>query len=292
MPEQSFGDQKINSIRENLIFLLRYRLNDFIGTSGANSSQLIASIVWQTLSFVACFFIFLFINILLGVYLSSFWSGSLLAGFACVLLGYTTFLLLLMLFRKQIENAIRQKLSAQVVQVKEKLNDKLNAMPQMKVSSTPNVPFKDIEPSLKPHEALLKSNEHNRRQAELTQARLKEDLLYAKDNYKKIAFTIATDRVEKKVPMGHYIASIMHFIEPSEAKPKAEKKPSRWAKILPKQLKSEKANEQRTNFVRTVRPYLPYLSLLFKVAGPVLSSFAISKSQSLLLRKLLKKKKK
>ncbi len=292
MPEQSFGDQKINSIRENIIFLLRYRLNDFIGTSGANSSQLIANIIWQTVSFVVCFFIFLFINILLGIYLSSFFEGSLLAGFGCVLLAYTTFLLLLMLFRKQIENAIRQKLSAQVVLAKEKINEKLNAMPQMAVSTMPKEPFKDIEPSLKPHEALLKSNEYNRRQAEIAQGRLKEDLLYAKDNYKKIAFTIATDRVEKKVPMGSYIASIMHFIEPSEAKPKADGKPSKWAKLLPNRLKSQKANEQRTNFVRTLRPYLPYFSLVWKFAAPVLSSFAISKSQGLLLRKLLKRKKK
>ncbi len=292
MPEQSFGDQKINSIRENLIFLLRHRLNDLIGTSGANSSQLIANLVWRTLSILASFFVFLFINILLGIYLSSFFDGSLLTGFACMLLGYTTLLLLLMLFRGQIEDAIRQKLSAKVILVKEELNEKLNAIPQMTVNATPKEAFRDVEPSLKPHEALLKSNEQNRRQAKQAQGRLQADLLYAKQNYKKIAFTIATDRVEKNVPMGHYLSSIMHFVEPKEETNQAKQKSSKWTKFLPKSTQSQKAKEQRTNFVRKVRPYLPYISLLWRFTAPVLYSFALSKSQSLLLRKVLKKKKK
>ncbi len=291
MSEQSLGDKKIQSIKDNIIYLLRYRLNDLIGTSGANSSKLIASIIWQTLSFVVCFFIFLVINILLGVYLADFWEGSLLAGFGCVLAGYTFLLILLILFRKPLENAIRQKISARVIAVKEQVNEKLNAVPEMSVSSAPKEQFRDIEPALKPHEALLKSNEQNRREAEAAQARLKEDLVYAKDNYKKIAFTIATDRVEKNVPMGHYIASLMHFIEPSEHRSKAKDKPSVWSRMLPKKLKDPKVDEQRTNVVRKIRPYMPYLSLLWKVAGPVLSTVAISKSQSLLLRKLLRKKK-
>ncbi len=291
MSEQSFGDKQINSIRENLIFLLRHRLNELIGTSGANSSRLMANLIWQMLSFVLCFFIFLFINIILGVYLAEFWQGSLLAGFACLLLAYTTLLFLLLLFRTQIERAICQKLSARVVKIKDEINEQLNTIPELSVSSAPKEPFKDIEPSLKPHEALIKSNELNRRQAELAQARLEKDLVYAKENYKKIAFTIVADRVEKNVPMGHYIASMLHMIEPSKSDKTNQRKTSRWSKILPKQLQSPQVNRQRSNFARKLRPYLPYFSLAWKFAGPVISTFAISKGQSLLLRKLLKKRK-
>ncbi len=286
MTYQSLGDQKIQSIRESIIFIIRYRLNDFLGTSGANSSRAIASLVWKTLSYIVIFFLYLIINILLGVYLARFFDGSLLAGFGCVLMGYTIILLLLLLFREQIEDAIRQKLAAQVIEMKSKLNKSLDAMPQMRLSVPYN--FNEQNQSMKPYEALLKSNKQNRQRAEAKQRELHEHLVDVKKNYKQIAFTMATARVEQSMPLGSHIATVMHFLEPAPYREKKQKT-SLWSKILPDKFRKE--SKHRGDAVRKLRPYLPYVAFAWKIAKPALTAFAMNKGQQLLLKKLLKKKK-
>ncbi len=290
MEHNSLGDKEIQSIRDNIIYIIRYRLNEFIEMNGASSAKVIASIIWKILSFVTLFFIYLIINILLGVYLARFCGGSLLGGFGCVLLAYAILFLLLAIFRGTIENAIRQAIASEVIRIKEEVNSRLDRMPQMSTHSAPKHSFNEEQVALQPYESLLKSSKRNRQRAESVQQDLQAHLVFVKANYKQLAFSMATSRVEQNVPMGKHLATLMHFIEPSPAKTEP-KKSSMWSKILPDKMKGKKADERRKSAIRNLRPYLPYLAFAWRIAQPVLTSFAVSKGQKLLLRRLLKRKK-
>ncbi len=290
MEYNSLGDKEVQSIKDDIIYIIRYRLNEFIDMSGASSAKLVASIIWKILSFVTFFFIYLSINILLGIYLARFCGGSLLGGFGCVLFAYAVIALLLLIFRGAIENAIRQAIAGEVVRIKEKLNSQLDKMPQMTVYSAPKHNFNEEQVALQAYESLLRSSKRNRERAEAVQQDLQAHLVFVKANYKQLAFSMATSRVEQNMPLGKHLATLMHFIEPSPAKDEP-KKPSRWAKILPDNMKSKRVSETRKSAVRSIKPYLPYVALVWRIAKPALSALAVSKGQKLLLRGLLKKKK-
>ncbi len=290
MEYNSLGDKEIQSIKDNIIYIIRYRLNEFIEMSGASSAKLVASIIWKILSFVTFFFIYLVINILLGIYLARFCGGSLLGGFGLVLLAYATIALLLLLFRGAIENAIRQAIAGEVIRIKDKLNSRLDAMPQMKVQTPAKHNFDEEQVPLQAYETLLRSSKRNRQRAEAVQQDLQEHIGFVKANYKQLAFSMATSRVEQNLPLGKHLATLMHFIEPSPANSKA-KKPSMWAKILPDKMKNERLSETRKSAVRNLKPYLPYIALAWRIAKPALSALAVSKGQKFLLKGLLRKKK-
>ncbi len=290
MEYNSLGDKEIQSIKDNIIYIIRYRLNGFIEMNGANSAKLIASIIWKILSLILLCLIYLIINILLGIYFARFFGGSLLGGFGLLLLVYATIFLFWKLLRKPIENAIRQVVANEVISIKEELNSRLDAMPQMKVKTPPKHDFNEEQTPLRPYESLLKSSKRNRQRAEAVQQDLQARIGFVKQNYKQLAFTMATSRVEQNVPLGKHLAALMHFIEPSPVRTKT-KKPSMLSKILPEKMKGQHVSETSKSAVRNLKPYLPYVALAWRIAKPALSAFAVSKGQKLLLRRLLKRKK-
>ncbi len=292
MSGQSLGDQKIQSIRDSLIFIFRYRLNGLISKGGAESSRIIASLIWKTLSYIMLFFIYLIINILLGVYLARFFNGSLLAGFGCVLLAYGLILFFLVLLRKPIENAIRQALANIVVEIKTEVNDQLSSMPQMATSQEADSCLEDSPRPDQAYEYLVYNANQSRLQADRYVRHLTDDTRYIKENYKQVAFSIATNRIEEKFPMGSYLSSFLHFFEPQSQQVldrQKQKKSAFWQRLLPKFKQSKESSKQNKAFVRQIRPYLPYVAFAWKIARPTLSALALTKGRKILLRKMLKK---
>ncbi len=287
MENLSMGDQQIKGIKESLIYIIRYRLNTYIGKTGATTADLIARLVWILIAFVLGLILYIFANVFFITVLAPI-MGSLISASMTILGLHILFMTLLILFKTSIENAIRNGLAEKVLEIQKQTNEQLDLLiPDIKLERQVYSSSK-----VKPFVLLNHSNLKNEKLAKEKQEKLTEQVIFVKNNIKSVGFSIATDRIEKKMPMGGVFSTLLHFFEPKpqlgQTKPSDKQKGGRR---LMEGFNKRMASPKNKDRVRRLRPYLPYIGLAWQISRPFISSLLIKKGQKTLLNLFTKKKK-
>lgn len=267
-----------NAIEESALFI-RDKADATMYKLSKNTADTLAKITIITIVIILLALVFIFANIALGAWVSSFFKIELYYGMLSVAGLYLALLLLFLLISPLIKSFIRNKISKKAINKIVDLNDLIdNTQPQSmgtKVRKELNNDVKTLKPTYK---ELVRLETDANINATAGANRLKENVSYIKSNYKNILFDLAKSKAIASLYTNKYLAIVLNALnfEKSGCKKKVDIK--RSSNDNNKALSRSENNNRKNNHLA---------KLVLRIASSILWSLFLTKTKRAILAKIL-----